>query len=114
VILVLILSNLPLIIVSVRHLICLALVSCALSLHASVPASSPSRVAHSIGGQTLQPVFDHSHQALVLTAAPADVSFYEEFYPAATVRNDQAPQPQKTSVLHWFGNLIKKPFKLVR
>lgn len=62
----------------------------------------------------VQPVFDHSHPALMLTAAPADVSFYEEFYPAATVRHDQAPQPPKTSVLQWFGNLIKKPFKLVR
>jgi hypothetical protein len=47
----------------------------------------------------------------MLTAAPADVSFYEEFYPAAAVRHEQ---PQKTSLLHWFGNLIKKPFKLVR
>jgi hypothetical protein len=56
----------------------------------------------------VQPVFDHSRPAVVLTAAPADVSFYEEFYPAATVRLDQAPQPPKTSVLHWFGNLIKK------
>jgi hypothetical protein len=112
---VLILSNLPLIIVSVRRLFCLALVlGTALSLHASVPASSPSRVAHPSGGQTAQPVFSDSRPELVLTAAPADVSFYEEFYPAATVRNDQTPQPQKTSLLHWFGNLIKKPFKLVR
>ena len=107
-------SNQPHIIVSVRRLFCLALVGSALSLHASVPASTPVRVANSFGGQTVQPVFDHSRPALVLTAAPADVSFYEEFYPAATVRNDQAPQPQKTSLLHWFGNLIKKPFKLVR
>jgi len=99
---------------SVRRLICLALVSSALSLHASVPANSASRVAHPAGGQTVQLVFDQGRPALVLTAAPADVSFYEEFYPAAAVRNDQAPQPQKTSVLHWFGNLIKKPFKLVR
>jgi len=109
---VLILSNLPLIIESVRRLFWLALVvGFALSLHASVPANSSSRVAHPIGGQTVQPVFDHSRPALVLTAAPADVSFYEEFYPAATVRHEQ---PQKTSLLHWFGNLIKKPFKLVR
>jgi hypothetical protein len=68
-------------------------------------------VANSFGGQTVQPVFDHSRPALVLTSAPADVSFYEEFYPAATARHEQ---PQKTSLLHWFGNLIKKPFKLVR
>jgi len=93
--------------VSVRRLFCLALVGSALSLHASVPASSPARMANSFGGQTVQPVFDHSRPALVLTAAPADVSFYEEFYPAAT-RHEQPPQEPKTSVLHWFGNLIKK------
>jgi hypothetical protein len=109
VILCLILSNLPLIIVSVRRLFCLALVlGFALSLHASVPASSPSRGANSFGGQMAQPVFSDSRPALVLTAAPADVSFYEEFYPAGTARHDQAPQPPKTTVLHWFGNLIKK------
>lgn len=59
----------------------------------------------------MQPVFEHNRPALVLTAAPADVSFYEEFYPAAMARQDQAPQPPqepKTSVLHWFGSLIKK------
>jgi hypothetical protein len=71
-------------------------------------------VAGSFGGQTAQPVFDQSRPALMLTAAPADVSFYEEFYPAATVRHEQPPQPPKMSVLQWFGNLIKKPFKLVR
>jgi hypothetical protein len=93
---------------SVRRLLCcIALLSFAVSLHASVPANSPSHVAHPSAGQTAQ-VFDHDRPALLLTAAPADVSFYEEFYPAATVRPDQAPQPQKTSVLHWFGNLIKK------
>jgi hypothetical protein len=68
-------------------------------------------VAHPSGGQTVQPVFSDSRPELVLTAAPADVSFYEEFYPAATAHHEQA---QKTSLLHWFGNLIKKPFKLVR
>ena len=101
-------SNWPNIIESVRRLSCLALVGSALSLHASVPASSPARVANSFGGQTVQPVFERSRPALVLTAAPADVSFYEEFYPAATVRHEQPPQEPKTSVLHWFGNLIKK------
>ena len=100
------------IIEAVRRLLCsLALVSFALSLQASVPANITSRVAHPSVGQTEQPVFDDSRPRLVLTAAPADVSFYEEFYPAATVRHEQ---PQKTSLLHWFGNLIKKPFKLVR
>lgn len=98
-------SHLTHIIKVVRHLLCLALVSSALSLHASVPANSPFHVAHPSNGQSMQPVFDQGHAALVLTAAPADVSFYEEFYPAAAVRHEQ---PQKTSVLHWFGNLIKK------
>lgn len=82
-----------------------------------MPANSTSRVAQPAAGQTIQPVFGDSRPALVLTAAPADVSFYDEFYPAASARLDQTPQalqPQKTSVLHWFGNLIKKPFKLVR
>ncbi len=82
-----------------------------------MPANTASRVAHPADGQTVQPVFDQSHPALVLTAAPADVSFYDEFYPAAAVRHQQAAQPpqqQKTSLLHWFSTLIKKPFKLVR
>jgi len=105
--------NRPHIIEAVRRLVCLALVSSALSLRASVPANSASRVARP-SGQTEQPVFDDSRPRLVLTAAPADVSFYDEFYPSARIRHDQAPQPQKTSLLHWFGNLIKKPFKLVR
>lgn len=105
--------NRPHIIESVRRLLCcVALLSFALSLHASVPATRS--VAYPVGGQTVQPVFDHSRPALALTAAPADVSFYDEFYPAATVRHEQPPQPQKTSLLHRFGNLIKKPFKLVR
>ena len=109
-------SNRPHIIDLVRRLLlcCVALLSFAVSLQASVPASGTSRVAHPSGGQTVQPVFDHSRPSLVLTAAPADVSFYEEFYPATAVRPDQAQQPQKTTLLHWFGNLIKKPFKLVR
>jgi hypothetical protein len=42
--------------------------------------------------------------AIELTASPADVSFYEEFYPLTTVRQEQP----RTGVLHWFGSLIKK------
>ena len=107
--------NRPNIIKPVRRLLSsLALMSLAVSLHASVPANIPLRVAHPSDGQTVQPVFDHGRPTLVLTAAPADVSFYEEFYPAARVRHEQPPQTQKTSLLHWFGSLIKKPFKLVR
>ncbi|HEX3585900.1 MAG TPA: hypothetical protein VH024_07885 [Candidatus Angelobacter sp.] len=70
-----------------------------------MPANSPSRAARSFGGQTVQPVFDHGRPALLLTAAPADVSFYEEFYPAATARHHEQP---KTGVLHWVSSLIKK------
>jgi hypothetical protein len=42
--------------------------------------------------------------SLGITAAPADVSFYDQFYPGTAVRQDQP----KTGMLHWVGNLIKK------
>lgn len=86
----------------VRRLFCfLVLTSFTLSVHASVP-----RVSYAAGHTSSvvgQPGLDHGRPVLTLTAAPADVSFYEEFYPL-TVRHEQS----KTSVLHWFGNLIKK------
>jgi hypothetical protein len=53
------------------------------------------------------PQFESSTQArpgLVITAAPADVSFYNEFYPLAVVRQAQP----KAGMLHWVGSLIKK------
>jgi hypothetical protein len=78
-------------------------VSFALNLHASVPS-----VKHT-SGRPISVVdefaFDHGRPVLTLTAAPADVSFYEEFYPMTAGRQEQ---PRKTSVLHWFGSLIKK------
>jgi hypothetical protein len=72
-------------------------------LHASVPAlNSPATLNRSTDvkfeGLT------HGRAALTLTAAPADVSFYEEFYSSTPVREEQP----KTSLLHWFGGLIKK------
>jgi hypothetical protein len=89
----------------VRRLVCcVALLSLAASLHASVPANSSARF-EGAGQFARQPVFDRSRPGLILTAAPADVSFYEEFYPRTSVRHEQ---PAKTSVLHWFGSLIKK------
>jgi len=86
-----------------RFLCCLVLASFALSLHASVPAlNSPATLNRpaDVQFESLaqgRPAFD-------LTAAPADVSFYEEFYPLTVVR----PEQPKTGVLHWFGSMIKK------
>jgi hypothetical protein len=87
----------------VRRLFCfLVLTSFALSVRASVPRVSypAGHISSAVG----QPVFDHARPVLTLTAAPADVSFYEEFYPLTAIRHEQP----KTSVLHWFGSLIKK------
>lgn len=94
----------PRIIASVRRLLCsLALASFALSLHASVPAlNSPAALNHPADIQF--EASTHGRPAVVLTATPADVSFYEEFYPSTSVRQEHP----KTSVLHWFGSLIKK------
>jgi len=52
------------------------------------------------------PQFESSAQvsSLGITAAPADASFYDEFYPLSAV-----PQAQpKTGMFHWVGSLIKK------
>jgi hypothetical protein len=86
-----------------RFFCCSLLVSFALSLHASVPPVKCADVRPA--NLSSQPAFDHTRPVLLLTAVPADVSFYEEFYPMTAVRPEQ---PKKTSVLHWFGNLIKK------
>jgi hypothetical protein len=92
------------IIVAVRRLLCsLILAGCTLGLHASVPSlKNPGTL-----NRSANPQFESSSQsrpALMLTAAPADISFYDEFYPAIT-----APQAMpKTGVLHWVGSLIKK------
>ncbi|MGZ4875523.1 MAG: hypothetical protein ACXV5R_10170 [Candidatus Angelobacter sp.] len=70
-------------------------------MHASIPALKSS----SLPSADVQ--FEkatHGRPAVALTAAPADISFYEEFYPSTAVRQEQP----KTSVLHWFGSLIKK------
>jgi len=39
-----------------------------------------------------------------ITAAPADISFYDEFFPATAASQAQP----KTGMFHWVGNLIKK------
>jgi hypothetical protein len=89
---------------SVRRLVCsLILVGFSLSLCASVPALN-SRAA---SNRPADVQFEEPKQlrpALTITAAPADTSFYEEFYPMTAARQEQP----KTSVLHWFGSLIKK------
>jgi hypothetical protein len=86
---------------SVRRLLCsLVVAGFALSLHASVPTLNSAA-----SGRAADVQFESSSRsALTLTAAPADVSFYHEFYPAISVRQEQS----KTSLLHWFGSLIKK------
>jgi hypothetical protein len=91
----------------VRRLVCiLALLCFALSLNASVPANSVSGfkraeerpVEATLGSSPGNP-------SLALTAGPAGVSFYEEFYPSGVVRHEQQP---KTGVLHWIASVIKK------
>jgi hypothetical protein len=52
------------------------------------------------------PQFERSTQVLSsgITAAPADASFYDEFYPLTAARQAQP----KTGMFHWVGSLIKK------
>lgn len=90
---------------AVRRLICcLVLASFAVSLHASVPSvNSPAARLNS----SATPQFESTTQGrstFELTAAPADDSFYDEFYSAMMARQAQP----KTGMLHWVGNLIKK------
>jgi hypothetical protein len=78
----------------------------ALSLHASVPATnniSRLRRAADVPLESRQTLKD-SRPDIVLTSSPADFSFYNEFYPASTGRHEQP----KTSMLHWVSSLIKK------
>lgn len=89
---------------SVRRLLCsLVIASFALSLHASVPsANSAARL-----NPSAKPQFESTTQgrsALEITAAPADDSFYDEFYSAMMTRQAQP----KTGMLHWMSSLIKK------
>jgi hypothetical protein len=87
-----------------RLLCCLVLASFTVSLHASVPSvnSAATRL-----NPSAKPQFESTTQgrsALEITAAPADDSFYDEFYSAIMARQAQP----KTGMLHWVGNLIKK------
>lgn len=94
----------PRIIKPVSRVLCFCvLVSFALSLRASVPAPNGASALKRPANVQFE-ALKQTRPALTLTAAPADVSFYDEFYPSTAVRQDQP----KASVLHWFGNLIKK------
>lgn len=90
--------------INVRRLLCsLVLASFAISVHASVPSvNSPATLHRSANAQPESST--QGRPALGITAAPADVSFYDQFYPATSVRQEQP----KTGVLHWVGSLIKK------
>jgi hypothetical protein len=57
--------------------------------------------------RSASPQFEHSMQssALGITAAPADISFYDEFFPATSAARQEQP---KTGMFHWVGSLIKK------
>jgi hypothetical protein len=87
-----------------RLLCCLLVASFAVSLHASIPALNSSATSGRPANVQFVESSTHGRPALELTATPADVSFYEEFYPLIVVRQEQP----KTGVLHWFGSLIKK------
>jgi hypothetical protein len=97
----------PRIIASVRHLVCnIALLSLALSLHASVPTNSASRSTRSAEVEfENRQVSAHGRAILALTASPANVSFYEEFYPANAASQELRSKP---GVLHRLASLIKK------
>jgi hypothetical protein len=86
------------------NLICLMF---ALSLHASIPTANSAAAGKYSSDLPLQSrsTLAHSRTVLTLTAAPASVSFYEEFYsPQASSAEPQG----RTGVLHWIASLIKK------
>jgi hypothetical protein len=95
----------------------------ALSLHASVPTANvapglkrAAEVTSAIPFE--QAVATHGRPALALTATPADVSFYDEFYPVhGDLQSAQTPaqttSQTKTGALHWFASLFKKTVKRV-
>jgi hypothetical protein len=93
------------IIKAVRRLLCFLVISSfAVSLHASVPSVNSTATRLS---PNAKPQFEstmQSRSALEITAAPADDSFYDEFYSAIMARQAQP----KTGMFHWVGNLIKK------
>jgi hypothetical protein len=75
-----------------------------LNLCASVPALKSPAASTRPADVQFESSTAQARPGLTITAAPADISFYDEFYPMTAVRHEQP----KTSVLHWFGSLIKK------
>jgi hypothetical protein len=74
-----------------------------LSVYASVPSvSRPATLNHRASPQFQSAT--QAHPGLVITASPADFSFYDEFYPVSVVRQTQS----KPGMFHWVGSLIKK------
>jgi hypothetical protein len=77
--------------------------SFAVGLHASIPSVNRSAALNHSSKPPLE-ARTQNPSALSITATPADFSFYEEFYPVKSARQEQP----KTGVLHWVGSLIKK------
>jgi hypothetical protein len=91
----------------VRRLVCsFVLLSFALSLHASVPATNNTSSLRRAADVPFESrlTLNHSRPEIALTSSPADISFYDEFYPVSTAHTAQP----KTSMLHWVSSLIKK------
>lgn len=87
-----------------RLLSTLVIASFAISLHASVPSVNSFAVRLNPSAKSKFESTTQGHTGLEITAAPADDSFYDEFFPAIAARQAQP----KTGVFHWVGNLIKK------
>jgi hypothetical protein len=84
-----------------RLLSSLVIASFTLALHASVPSVNSSATLH----PHANPQFESSQvSSLGITSAPADASFYEEFYPLSAAHQAQP----KTGMFHWVGSIIKK------
>jgi hypothetical protein len=78
------------------------LASLTVGLHASVPSVNSSALLNR-GANSQFESAAQVHSTLGITAAPANASFYEEYY-SSTVH----PEQPKTGMFHWVGSLIKK------
>jgi hypothetical protein len=90
-----------------RRLVCnLVLLSFAMGLYASVPATNNTSSLRRAADVPFEShlILKDSRPEIALTSSPADISFYDEFYPVSTAR----PEQPKASRLHWFASLIKK------
>lgn len=81
-------------------LVCLCF---AATLQASVPVSNQAKSAQQLANARIEDA--RSHQALPITAAPADRrSFYAEFYPGSSVSG----KARKSGLLRRFTGALKK------